>query len=306
VSAPAEIVRLAEERARARSSRDFATADELRDRIQAAGWTVVDEPDGWRLDPVAPEPEEPTRGAAHDVPSALDEPATFEFTLQWVCEGWPEDIDRAVEAFRAHAGGRQLQYVVADITGEPLDRWGPEVEVVSLVEDTGWAAARNAGLRRSLGETVLVLDGSVEPIGDVLGALEGALADPGVGLVGPFGIVTRDLRQFNEAPDPGPCDAIEGYLMALRRDTLRGVGMFDEKFRWYRTADIEYSFRVRDSGLRAGVVPVPVRRHEHRMWFNTAPEERAKWSKRNFYRFLDRWRDRWDLVLSGDPDSGRS
>jgi hypothetical protein len=38
------------------------------------------------------------------------------------------------------------------------------------------------------------------------------------------------------------------------------------------------------------------------MWFETAPAERAKWSKRNFYRFLDRWRDRWDLVLSGEPD----
>ena len=33
------------------------------------------------------------------------------------------------------------------------------------------------------------------------------------------------------------------------------------------------------------------------MWFETDPAERAKWSKRNFYRFLDRWRDRWDLVL---------
>jgi hypothetical protein len=37
------------------------------------------------------------------------------------------------------------------------------------------------------------------------------------------------------------------------------------------------------------------------MWFETPPAERATWSKRNFYRFLDRWRDRWDLVLSGEP-----
>jgi hypothetical protein len=28
---------------------------------------------------------------------------------------------------------------------------------------------------------------------------------------------------------------------------------------------------------------------------------RAKWSKRNFYRFLDLWRDRWDLVLDPHP-----
>ena len=32
---------------------------------------------------------------------------------------------------------------------------------------------------------------------------------------------------------------------------------FDEKFRWYRTADIELSFRVKDRGLRTEVVPCP-------------------------------------------------
>ncbi len=89
--------------------------------------------------------------------------------------------------------------------------------------------------------------------------------------------------------------------MAMRRELLTEVGLFDEKFRWYRTADIEYSFRVKDAGLRTVVVPVPVIKHEHRMWFETDPAERAKWSKRNYYRFLDRWRDRWDLVLDPRP-----
>jgi hypothetical protein len=218
-----------------------------------------------------------------------------------VCEGWPEDIARAISAFRRHAGDRRMQYVVADVTAQEPDRWGADVEVVSVPADGGWAAARNAGLRRSRGNLVLILDGSIEPTGDVITPLEVTLADPSVGVCGPFGIVTDDLRQFEPASQAGPCDAIEGYLMALRRDTLRAAGMFDEKFRWYRTADIEYSFRVKDAGLRAEVVPVPVERHEHRMWFETAPEDRAKWSKRNFYRFLDRWRDRWDLTIAGEP-----
>ena len=111
--------------------------------------------------------------------------------------------------------------------------------------------------------------------------------------------MTHDLREFEESPAPGPCDAIEGYCMAMRRELLIATGGFDEKFRWYRTADIELSFRVKDRGLGTEVVPIPVERHAHRMWFETEPAERAKWSKRNFYRFLDRWRDRWDLVL--DP-----
>ena len=131
--------------------------------------------------------------------------------------------------------------------------------------------------------------------------LEDAIADPGVGIAGPFGIITHDLREFEEAPGPGDCDAVAGYAMAMRRELLAEVGLFDEKFRWYRTADIEYSFRVKDAGLRTVAVPVPVIKHEHRMWFETEPAERAKWSKRNYYRFLDRWRDRWDLVLDPRP-----
>jgi GT2 family glycosyltransferase len=159
----------------------------------------------------------------------------------------------------------------------------------------------NAGLRRATGRLVLVADGSVEPTGDVLGPLAGALEDPTVGVCGPFGIVTADLREFE--PSDGPdVDAIEGYLMAFRREVLAASDLFDEKFRWYRTADIELSFRIKDAGLRAVVVPVPVERHEHRMWFETPPADRARWSKRNFYRFLDRWRDRWDLTVGGAPD----
>jgi cysteinyl-tRNA synthetase len=218
-----------------------------------------------------------------------------------VCEGWPEDIDRAITAFRTHEARGSLQFVVADVTGSEPGRWGDDVEVISLVGDTGWAAARNAGLRRARGEVVLAADGSVEPTGSVVDPLADALRDPSLGIAGPFGIVTTDLRQFDEAPGPGPCDAVEGYLMAFRRDVVRDVGGFDEKFRWYRTADIEWSFRVKDAGLRCEVVAVPVTKHAHRMWFETDPGDRARWSKRNFYRFLDRWRDRWDLILTGEP-----
>ncbi len=137
----------------------------------------------------------------------------------------------------------------------------------------------------------------------MLAPLEEVLADPTVGVCGPFGLVTSDLREFE--PSPGPdVDAIEGYLMAFRREVLDVAGFFDEKFRWYRTADIEYSFRVKDAGLRAVVVDVPVERHEHRMWHRTPPAERAAWSKRNYYRFLDRFRGRFDLLVSGGGDAG--
>ena len=294
---PEDVRALAERRATERAARNYAAADTLRDLIAAAGWTVVDDPQGFHLEPAAA--AEPTRLRSADVPSVLEEPPTAEVSLHWVVEGWPEDVDRALSSFRGVAGGRSLQFVVADVTGEPPGRWGADVEVVSLEAGTGWAAARNAGLRRSRGTTILALDGSVEATGDVLSPLEAALADPTVGVCGPFGIVTEDLREFREAPAPGDCDAIEGYLMAFRRSTLQLAGGFDERFRWYRSADIEWCFRVRDAWLRITSVPVPVARHEHRMWEAATPEERDRWSRRNFGAFLDRWRDRWDLTVRG-------
>jgi hypothetical protein len=62
-------------------------------------------------------------------------------------------------------------------------------------------------------------------------------------------------------------------------------------------ADVEFSFRLRDRGGLAVVIPdLPVERHEHRLWESTEPSERERLSKRNMYRFLDRWREREDLL----------
>jgi hypothetical protein len=74
---------------------------------------------------------------------------------------------------------------------------------------------------------------------------------------------------------------------------------FDRGFKFYRTADIELAFQIKEQDLRVVVTPVPVTRHEHRMWASTSEADRERFSKRNFYRFLDRWRGRHDLTVAG-------
>ena len=49
VVAPVEVQQLAQQRLEAKKSRDFATADSLRNQIDASGWTVMDTPDGFKL-----------------------------------------------------------------------------------------------------------------------------------------------------------------------------------------------------------------------------------------------------------------
>jgi Glycosyl transferase family 2 len=43
----------------------------------------------------------------------------------------------------------------------------------------------------------------------------------------------------------------------------------------------------------------PARRHRHRGYHDTDPVERDRASKRNYDRFLARWRDRTDLLTHG-------
>ena len=296
---PPEVERLVREREERRAARDFGAADVLRRQVRELGFDIEDSPTGPRVTPGPASAAPAARRVPPDqVPSVLEQPPAADASVHWLVQGWPEDILRGIQAFRRHQGSRTVQHVVVDAAGTDSAAWRSDVEVVALDRDHGWAAGRNAGLKRTTGRVAVLVDGSVEPTGDVLGPLERALDDPSVGLAGPFGVVTEDLHQFEASKGPD-VDAIEGYLMAFRRDLLRELtGPFDDRFRFYRAADIELSFRVKDRGLRCVVVPLPLRRHEHRMWANTPEEERERLSKRNFYRFLDRWRGRLDLCVA--------
>jgi hypothetical protein len=302
-----ELQTLAARREAARRAHDFGTADALRARIREAGFDVIDTPSGPRLvgrEAVAT----PVFAQSADVPSLLGEVAALDASIHWVVQGWPEDVLRGLESFRRHQGDRLVQHVVVEAAGLDIE-WPDEIDLVRVDPRMGWAAARNAALRRTSGRVVMIVDGSVEATGDVLSPLIEALEDPTVGLTGPFGLVAGDLREFRESDGP-EVDAVEGYLMAFRRELLVSGLRFDEKFKFYRSADVDLSFRIKAMGLRATMTPVPVRRHEHRMWANTAALDRDRLSKRNYYRFLDRFRGRTDLLVSpggpGSPASRRS
>ncbi len=127
-----------------------------------------------------------------------------------------------------------------------------------------------------------------------------ALDDPTVAVVGGWGIVSTDLRKFEDAP-AGDVDAIEGYLMAFRRADFAERGPLDERFRFYRNLDIWWSLALRDEGegsppRRALAIEIPATRHEHRGWTSLSEAERDRLSKRNFYRILDRFGWRRDLA----------
>jgi cysteinyl-tRNA synthetase len=299
-SVPDAVRRLVEERRAARAERDWARADALRDELATLGWEVQDGERGSTVRPILRPAER------QELPSLLADPAEVALSVQVVADDHPDDLARLLRALAAHAPTVTWELVI--IANEPaydldafLSRVPLPVSPAVLATDgrLGWADARTLGLTRSRGDVTALIDTSLEPAGDWATPLLAAFDDPSVGIAGGWGVTSDDARQFEDAP-PGEVDAIEGYCLAVRREALRQVGGFDRRFRFYRNADLDFSFAVRDAGWRAvRTPPLPFERHEHRGWTSLPDDERDRLSKRNFYRFLDRWGDRPDLLVGG-------
>jgi GT2 family glycosyltransferase len=274
-----------------RQVRDFEAADSIRARLSDAGWEVLDRASGSELRPLR---------AQSPVAASV---APRQVTVLTVVHGWKPDAERWLLSVFTHCKA-DFEALVIDNSGDPgiaswLDgRAAERLRFIRLDPPLGFGAAVNAGIEAAAGAICVLFDQSVELKGDAITPLLTALEDPSVVVAGPFGVRAKEtIKEFEESPGPD-VDAIEGYCMAFRRaDALAAAG-FDPKFRFYRIADIEFSFRLREHGGRAVVVPdLPVMKHEHRLWEATEPAERDRLSRRNLYRFLDRWRDRSDLMV---------
>ena len=72
-----------------------------------------------------------------------------------------------------------------------------------------------------------------------------------------------------------------------------------EAFRFYRNLDLDYSFQFKDKGYRVVADPgLSVRRHVHRVWSELPERERDDLSRKNYRRFLRKWGNREDLLVS--------
>jgi GT2 family glycosyltransferase/cyanophycinase-like exopeptidase len=294
-----------------RAEKKFAEADRLRERIAALGYGLKDSPAG-------PLFSLTQHTNSNSLPSQLDKPDAAEWSVVLLAQNNADEVLRAASSALRHGGQHSLVVVIVDDgsndhTRAALADFGAgeeRVRLVHLAGPLGEGAGRNAGLRSARGKFVMILGGHMEITGDVFAPLAAALADEAVGAVGSNALITEDLFTFQPAPTPEAdaarlveADAIEFYLFAFRREHLGQVGWLDEKFVFYRNLDLDWSFAFKDKGLRlVGVPGLPLVVHEH-PYLRMDPAERDRLSKKNYRRFLDKWRDRQDLLLkrsSGD------
>ncbi|MBK5307668.1 MAG: glycosyltransferase [Frankiaceae bacterium] len=312
MTAPDDVVRLAEERDTARAAKDFVESDRLRDEIAARGWLVRDAADGWSL---AEKPPYDVLPSVRDLPDRSGQPSTRPCTVALLVDGWPEDVRTCVQALLEHAPER-LDLVVVLLENGTTDAGGvvhelardPRVEELHVASPAGWGEARQALLAYDVADIHVLMDVSTVLEGDALEPLLAAFEDPEVVGAGWRGVNVKDgWTEFADA-GPGKVEALLGYLFAVRRSGALATPI-PTKARFYRNADIEWSYLLRDAG--AGVLvalDLPVRQARHRGYHDSDPAYRDKESRRTYDRFLQRFRGREELRLSGDtqvPTQGR-
>ena len=205
-----------------------------------------------------------------------------------------------------------------------LEREYPEVLVVPLAENHGFAGACNAGVRIALGEFIALLNNDTEVDANWLAEVVAAFGrHPDAGLIaskmlmfdrqdtfhtagdfyrlngtpGNRGVWQRDTGQYNtEEPVFSAC----GGSAAYRRVMLDEIGLLDEDF-FFSCEDLDLAWRAQMTGWRCIYAPRAV--VYHKLSATGGGTTASFFDGRNFLYLLikdypaDLWRSHWRAII---------
>lgn len=179
-----------------------------------------------------------------------------------------------------------LDNASSDGSPEAIRAAFPEVEVVLLARNLGYAGNNNVGIEAAVAagaDWVLVLNEDTIVAPDCLARLvEVGEGDPRIGVLGPMvyhheepdviqsagGKLSRSWEAFHlgqntldrgQFPEPHEVDWISGCAILVRRSVIEQVGMIDARY-FYFWEETEWCLRASEAGWR--IVHVP----EARLW----------------------------------------
>ncbi|MGD1996116.1 MAG: glycosyltransferase family 2 protein [Anaerolineae bacterium] len=200
----------------------------------------------------------------------------------------------------------------------------PEVQVLALGENRGFAGACNAGMRAAQGEFVALLNNDTEADPQWLAeVIAGFQRHPEAGLVASKMLLFDRRDFFHTAGDFYRVDGIPGnrgvwerdtgqydreeYVFsacggsaAYRRNMLDEIGLLDEDF-FYSCEDVDLAWRAQLTGWRCVYVPSAV--VYHKLSATGGGPTASFYDGRNFIYLLvkdypgDLWREYWQAVL---------
>ena len=313
---PYEVQATVEERGKLRKEADYRRADQLRSYLSTEGYLLRDTHTEVKVLPKTPLERRQERWKAvscsREVASNLGLPPQLDFSFVVTASNYMDDVKRCAESILKSADGYSTELIVVDNgSTDGTSEWLEELQerdsrarVIHCDHVIGEGAAKNIGLKQSLGGIILMVDTSVEVVGGLLDPVKRWLEEESIGIVGPWGVRTDDMQHFHDEVESGDADAMQAYFIAFRRALFPRVGLMRETFRFYRNLDLDFSFQFKAQGLRiVADGALPLVRHEHRQWAALGEAERDQLSFKNFKLFFKKWKDRSDLLVA---NSGRN
>ena len=306
-----EVSSMLENRSLMRLSGNFVQADRLRSKMKEEGYLVEDleSSSTVRLKNLSELREDkwPTISSSADILSNLDSPDNFEFSVGIIANGFEQDVARCVKSIELYSPSVSKEIIILDNGNEEsvgffletLKESNENVKLIHADHSLGDGAAKNVLVKSALGKIFVLIDPSVEAEGEFLSSLSNMLKINKVGIAGYAGLRTETFLHFHDGEgESGYMDAMQGYCLSFYRKNIRKVGLMRESFRFYRNLDLDFSFQFKDHGfLILADNSLPLLLHEHRGWTSLSEQERDELSRKNYGRFLKKWRERTDLLI---------
>ncbi len=309
---PEEILNICDDRSTLRSQKQFQKSDVMRKNLESSGYVVQDLMASTILRKKSlceiRDERWPTISSSSQLKFTQLNTYKFDFTIGVLVNSHPEDAQRCILSVNEFSSPHKVEILAldngcAETTGELLENLSkkiPSLKILHADHSLGDGAAKNILIKKSSGKHFVLLDTSVEITGEFLSKIQQILSDVSIGIAGFAGLRTPDLMHFHDGDgESGEMDAMQGYCFAFRRHDVSDVGLMRESFRFYRNLDIDYSFQFKDKGYKIYADNhLPMLLHEHRGWTSLAETDRDELSRKNYGRFLKKWRNRSDLLIS--------
>ena len=304
MTAPKEVIDLAEQRIQARANKDFVLSDQLRDKISDLGYVIKDSPGGYELVVKPPFEVFENLASVKINPNRLDQ----KVTICLLIDGWLEDTKECITA--------TLKYMPKDAAILALDLGNKElvgnylaetekinqnlvaIHTSQTLEQAGWANSINRLIELNPAEFSVVMDLSSIISGDAITPLINQIDDEFVaaGWKGSLVKIDDEWRSVEDKGE-GEVDILLGYLFAIKTKIAQEI-QANSKAKFYRNADLEWSLELRSKGHKLVALgnTLPVEQKRHHGYHDSDIEYREKESKKTYDRILQNYRGKTQIL----------
>lgn len=290
--APDSVVELAQRRMAARTKKEFALADVLRNTIANAGYEVVDVENGFELIEKA---AFITLAYARDIrPIDLEK----EVTVAIIVGGFTDDALETVKSIKANSDCGVVLLSIGD-PGALVTEMDSRTYLFAVAQGAGWGDCANALLGKIKSKYLVLMDPSISFTGDAITPVVTELEKGEYVAVGWRGGLVNTQDEWRSVDDKGDgeVDVLFSFFLALNREAVLETGGFNPRAIYYQNADIEFSLKLRQTGGRLLQMSLPLEQGRHHGYHDSDTDYREAQSKKNYDRLLERFKGK-SAILS--------